>query len=54
MARILVLMQQGNTGVAERAPERHGPNPPLVPIHEDHPMEEGAGYATAAAAVAVL
>ncbi|KAK9119398.1 hypothetical protein Scep_017491 [Stephania cephalantha] len=40
MAHILELMQQGNTGAAERAPERHGPNPPLAPIHEDHPAEK--------------
>ncbi|KAK9093004.1 hypothetical protein Syun_027915 [Stephania yunnanensis] len=42
MARILELMQQGKTGVAERALERHRPNPSFVPIHEDHPVEEGA------------
>ncbi|KAK9112304.1 hypothetical protein Scep_019823 [Stephania cephalantha] len=53
MTRILESMQQGNTGAAERAPERHGPNPPLTPIHEDHLVEEGVDFATVAVAAAV-
>ncbi|KAK9112264.1 hypothetical protein Scep_019783 [Stephania cephalantha] len=53
MARILELMQQGNTGPAERAPKRHGANPLLSPIHEDQHMEEGADSAMATAASAV-
>ncbi|KAK9158056.1 hypothetical protein Scep_004630 [Stephania cephalantha] len=53
MARILELMQQGNTGAAERAPKRNGPSSPFAPIHEDHPVEEGADSATAVAAAAV-
>ncbi|KAK9101166.1 hypothetical protein Scep_024596 [Stephania cephalantha] len=40
MARILELMQQGNTGAAERAHEGNGPNPPLAPIHDDHHVEK--------------
>ncbi|KAK9135642.1 hypothetical protein Syun_014972 [Stephania yunnanensis] len=53
MARILELMQQGNTGTAERAPVRHRPNSPLTLIHKDHLVEEGADFATAVAAMAV-
>ncbi|KAK9126647.1 hypothetical protein Scep_015493 [Stephania cephalantha] len=42
MARILELMQQGNTGAVVRAPVRQGPNPSLAHIHGNHPVEEGA------------
>ncbi|KAK9126218.1 hypothetical protein Scep_015064 [Stephania cephalantha] len=46
MTRIQELMQQGNSGATERAPERHGPNPPLTPIYEDHPVEEESTVAS--------
>ncbi|KAK9160598.1 hypothetical protein Syun_006939 [Stephania yunnanensis] len=46
-------MQQRNTGVAERTPERYGPNPSLAPIQEDHPMEKGVDSTTGAVAAAV-
>ncbi|KAK9087694.1 hypothetical protein Syun_030088 [Stephania yunnanensis] len=54
MAHILELMEQGNIGAEERALERHKPNTPLAPIHEDHLMEEGVDSATAAAAATLV
>ncbi|KAK9168639.1 hypothetical protein Syun_000779 [Stephania yunnanensis] len=52
MARILELMQQGNTGVAERTPMRQRPNPPLAHKHHDRPVEEGGDSAMVTAAAA--